>query len=344
MTMSRRQALAMLVATAAAWRLPATAQPATAPAAGGLWPSKPVRFVVGAAAGGSASDTVTRYFAERIGERSGQAVVVDNRPGADGNLAAEVVARSAPDAHTFLVTGNNTHAANVHLYKSLSFDPERDFAPVTTYARVPYVLLVNPERVNVRTLKDFIALAKSTPGKFSYASAAVASRVCVEQLKLAAGFDAVNVVYKSGAQAMVDLLGGHVDFYIADAANALQQTKSGRVVALGVTVAQRLPRRAQPAHHRGVGLPGLRLRLLAGRLGQIRLAGRAGARGQPGHQRRVEFAGRPAAPGETGPAGLPGLARVPAGPAAPGNRALGPGHPFGQDPAQLSAHGRPAVV
>lgn len=234
MTMKRRQALGLLAASAGAWSLPAAAQSP-------VWPVKSARFVVGAAAGGSSSDVVTRYFAERIAERTGQPMVVENRPGADGNLAAELVARSAPDAHTFLVTGNNTHAANVHLYKSLGFDPEKDFAPVTTYARVPYVLLVHPERVRARTLKDFIAQAKAEPGKLSYASAAVASRVGVEQLKLLAGFEAVNVVYKSGAQAMADLLGGHVDFYIADAANGLQQVKAGRAVPLGVTVAQRLP-------------------------------------------------------------------------------------------------------
>ncbi len=232
MKISRRQVIGSLAALAASWRIPSQAQ---------AWPTKPVRFVVGAAAGGSASDILTRYYAERIAERSGQSVVVENRPGADGNLAAEFVARSTPDAHTFLVTGNNTHAANVHLYKSLSFDPERDFAPVTTYARVPYVLLVNPTRVSARNLKDFISLAKASPGKLSYASAAVASRVGVEQLKLLAGFQAVNVPYKSGAQAMADLLGGHVDFFIADAASALQQVRAGRAAALAVTVAQRLP-------------------------------------------------------------------------------------------------------
>ncbi|MCW5258937.1 tripartite tricarboxylate transporter substrate binding protein [Verminephrobacter eiseniae] len=205
------------------------------------WPTKTVKFIVGAAAGGSASDAATRFFANQIAERSKQPVVVDNRPGADGNLAAEVVARSAPDGHTFLVTGNNTHAANVHLYKSMSFDPEKDFAPVTTYARVPYVLLINGNRLAARTLKDFIADARANPGKLTYASAAVASRVGVEQLKLTAKFDAVNVAYKSGAQAMTDLLGGHVDFYIADAVNALQQVQAGRAIALGVTVAERLP-------------------------------------------------------------------------------------------------------
>jgi tripartite-type tricarboxylate transporter receptor subunit TctC len=226
--------MGILTAIGTGWHLPAAAQSAP-------WPTRPVRFVVGAAAGGSASDAVTRYFADRIAERSGQPAIVENRPGADGNLAAEVVMRAAPDAHTFLVTGNNTHAANVHLYKSLAFDPDRDFAPVTTYARVPYVLLAHPSRVAARSLPDFIAYAKANPGKLSYASAAVASRVGVEQLKLSADFDAVNVVYKSGAQAMSDLLGGHVDFYIADAANALPQVRAGRAVALGVTIAQRLP-------------------------------------------------------------------------------------------------------
>lgn len=237
MTIDRRQTVAALAALAAGWRLPASAQ--TEP-----WPTKPVHFIVGAAAGGSASDVVTRYYAEQIAQRSGQAVMVENRPGADGNLAGEFVARSAPDGYTFLVTGNNTHAANVHLYKSMSFDPDKDFAPVTTYARVPYVLLVNPTRVAARTFKDFITLARANPGKLTYASAAVASRVGVEQLKLSAGFEALNVVYKSGAQAMNDLLGGHVDFYISDAASGLRQAGAGRAVALAVTVAQRL--RAAP--------------------------------------------------------------------------------------------------
>lgn len=233
MTIDRRAALAALAGLVGGFSTLAGAQPR-------VWPTKTVKFIVGAAAGGSASDAVTRFFASQIGERSKQPVVVENKPGADGNLAAEQVARAAPDGHTFLVTGNNTHAANVHLYKSLPFDPEKDFAPVTTYARVPYVLLINGDRLAARNLKDFIAHARANPGKLTYASAAVASRVGVEQLKLIASFDAVNVPYKSGAQAMTDLLGGHVDFYIADAVNALQQVNAGKAVALGVTVAERL--------------------------------------------------------------------------------------------------------
>ena len=233
MSIDRRAALTALAGLAAGFGGLVKAQSQA-------WPNRTVKFIVGAAAGGSASDAATRFFSNQIGEHSKQPVVVENRPGADGNLAAEQVARATPDGHTFLVTGNNTHAANVHLYKSLSFDPEKDFAPVTTYARVPYVLLVNANRLAARNLQEFIAYAKANPGKLTYASAAVASRVGVEQLKLSAKFDAVNVAYKSGAQAMTDLLGGHVDFYIADAVNALQQVHAGRAVALGVTVAERL--------------------------------------------------------------------------------------------------------
>jgi len=233
MSIDRRVMLAAMASLATGFTAPANAQAKA-------WPTKTARFIVGAAAGGSASDAVTRFFASQIAEQSKQSMVVENRPGADGNLAAEAVVAAAPDGHTFLVTGNNTHAANVHLYKSLPFDPEKDFAPVTTYARVPYVLLINGSRLPARNLKDFIAHARANPRKLTYASAAVASRVGVEQLKLTAKFEAVNVPYKSGAQAMADLLGGHVDFYIADAANALQQVQAGRAVALAVTVAERL--------------------------------------------------------------------------------------------------------
>ena len=204
------------------------------------YPAKPIKFIVGYAAG-SATDGTARFFAEKIREYTGQAVIVENRPGADGNLAAEVVARSAPDGYTALVTGNSTHAANIHLYKSLAFDPQKDFSPVTTFARVPYILIANPDKVPAKTLKDFIAYAKANPGKLSYGSAAVASRVSVEQLKLlAGGFDAVNINYKASPQAMTDLLGGQVDFYIADAATALVQIRAGRATALGVTLNQRI--------------------------------------------------------------------------------------------------------
>jgi len=206
---------------------------------GQAYPAKPIKFIVGYAAG-SATDATTRFFADKIREYTGQPVLVENRPGADGNLAAEAVARAAADGYTALVTGNSTHAANIHLYKSLPFDPQKDFAPVTTFARVPYILIANPDKVPAKTLKDFIAYAKANPDKLSYGSAAVASRVSVEQLKLFAGFNAVNVNYKASPQAMTDLLGGQIDFYVADAATALVQIRAGRATALGVTLNQRI--------------------------------------------------------------------------------------------------------
>jgi tripartite-type tricarboxylate transporter receptor subunit TctC len=203
------------------------------------YPNRPIRFVVGYAAG-SATDATTRFFAERIREATGQSVLIENRPGADGNLAAEAVARAPQDAYTALVTGNSTHAANVHLYRKLNYEPFKDFAPVTTFARVPYMLIANPDKVPARTLPGFIAFARANPGRLSYASAAVASRVSVEQLRLLAGFEATNVNYKASPQAMTDLLGGQVDFYIADAATALAQVRAGKVVPLGVTITARL--------------------------------------------------------------------------------------------------------
>ena len=207
---------------------------------GQAWPAKPIRMVVGLGAG-SITDTTVRYFSDVIREATGQTVVVENRPGADSNIAATQVAKAAPDGYTALVAGNNTHAANVHLYKRLDFNPDKDFAPVATFARVPYMLIINPTRVPVSNFKEFIAYAKANPGKLSYASATVAGRVSVEQLKLSAGFDALNVTYKTSAQAMTDLLGGQVDFYVPDVATGLAQTKAGKALALAVTVDKRVP-------------------------------------------------------------------------------------------------------
>ena len=229
--MRRRLAAAMAFAGALGAFAPAHAQP---------YPNRPIRLVVGYAAG-SATDMTTRFFAERIRVATGQTVLVENRPGADGNLAAEVVARAGPDAYTALVAGNSTHAANVHVYRKLNYDPYKDFVPVTTFARVPYILIANPAKVPARTLKEFIAFAKANPGKLTYASATVAGRVSVEQLKLDAGFDATNINYKSSPQAITDLLGGQVDFSIADIATALAQSRAGKVTPLGVTIARRIP-------------------------------------------------------------------------------------------------------
>lgn len=153
MFINRRNALVMLASAT-------TTGISHAQAKSIVWPTKTVKFVVGAAAGGSASDAVTRFIGQHISERYKQPVVVENRPGADGNLAAESVARAAPDGSVFLVTGNNTHAANDPLYKFLPWNPEKDFAAVTTLARVPYVSLIDKERGRFRSL----ILARLFPG------------------------------------------------------------------------------------------------------------------------------------------------------------------------------------
>lgn len=213
----------------------AQSQPSSAP-----WPNKPVKFIVGYAAG-SATDGTMRFIAEMMQRYTGQTVIVENRPGVDGNIAAEIVAKSPPDGYTALVAGNSTHSTNIHIYKKLSFDPEKDFAPVATFAQVPYVLIANPSKIPGKSLKEFISYAQANPGKLSYGSAAVASRVTVEQLKSEAKFDAVNVLYKSSPQAMTDLLGGQIDFYVADIMTALTQIRAGKVVPLGVSVNKRVP-------------------------------------------------------------------------------------------------------
>ena len=208
------------------------------------WPTKPVKFIVGYAAG-SVTDSTVSFIGEMMQRYTGQSVIVENRPGVDGNIAAEAVARSPADGYTALVSGNSTHSTNVHLYKKLSFDPEKDFAPVATFARVPYVLLANPEKIPAKSLKEFVAFAKANPGKLSYGSAAVASRVTIEQLKSQAGFDAVNVNYKASPQAMTDLLGGQIDFYVADIVTGMAQVRAGKVVPLGVTVINRVSTAAE---------------------------------------------------------------------------------------------------
>lgn len=231
--LSRRRSVALLAAAGSllAPRVRAQSQ---------AWPSRPIRIVVGLAAG-SITDATTRFFAETIREGTGQPVTIENRPGADSNLAAEAVARSAPDGHTLLVAGNNTHAANIHLYRRLAFDPYKDFLPVATFARVPYLLIVNPDRVPARHFNDFIAYARANPGKLTYGSATVAGRVAVEQLKGLVGFDAVNVSYKGSPQAMADLVGGQIDFYAPDIATGLVQVRAGGAVALAVTIRSRVP-------------------------------------------------------------------------------------------------------
>ncbi|SSW66821.1 hypothetical protein AVE30378_02308 [Achromobacter veterisilvae] len=201
---------------------------------------KTVHVTVAYGAGG-ATDTIIRYVADKIREKVGSPVIIENRPGADGNIAAEYVLRQSGDGYNLLVSGPSTHAANASIYKSLAYDPERDFTPLTTLATAPYFLVVNPQRVKAETLQAFIADARASKGSLSFASANVGGRIAGERFRAMTGISAVNIPYRASTQAMTDLLGGQYDFYFCDAVTATPQMRAGKIRALAVSTATRVP-------------------------------------------------------------------------------------------------------
>ena len=211
----------------------------TGPVAAQSYPAKPVTFVVPFAAG-SATDQLARALGQSLTEQSKQAVVVDNKAGASGMLAAQGVARAAPDGYTVLITTNTTHAANEHLYKKLSYDPVKDFAPVTALGKGSQVLVVNAASP-YKSVADLLAKAKKEPGKLSFGSGSSSSRVAGELFKQMAGVELLHVPYKSNPLAVTDLLGGQIDMMITDNATGLPHIKSGKLRALGVSTLKRSP-------------------------------------------------------------------------------------------------------
>ncbi|SPA34274.1 Extra-cytoplasmic solute receptor [Cupriavidus taiwanensis] len=236
----RRQYGAAVVIGLAAllWGAAAIAQPS--PAAGTERLDKPVRIIVAYGAGG-ASDSIARFVGDGLSRRAGKPVIVENKAGADGNIAAETAVRAAPDAYTLLVSGSSTHAANATIYRKLPYDPEADFTPLATMASTPFVLLVNPKRVQAATFKEFLALARKESSSLSFASANVGGRITGELFKQRAGVKAVNVPYKNSSQAMTDLIGGQFDYYLCDMVTALPQIQAGTVRALAISSAERAP-------------------------------------------------------------------------------------------------------
>ena len=199
------------------------------------YPSKPVRVVVPASPGG-ASDLVARLLSPALGEALGQPFIVENRVASGGIIATQQVAESPPDGHTLLVTFD-TFASNATLFKNLKWDPVRDFAPVMQLCRYPQVLLVHPS-LNVRSVKDFVALAKERGPQLNYASAgpASSSRLAYELFKDVAGIETVPVHYKGGAPALQDLLSGQVQIMLIQGGGPIPQyVRSGKLVALGVS-------------------------------------------------------------------------------------------------------------
>ncbi len=226
-------------------------------AAAGDYPEKPIRFIVPYAAGGT-TDLLSRAIAQKLSEALGQGVVPDNRPGAGGNVGAEIAAKSPPDGYTMLMAPVSPMAINVTLYGSkMAFNPEKDFAPVTLVAKVPLVVVVNPS-VPAKTLLELIALAKSKPGQLNYGSAGNGSsnHLVGEMLKTAAGINMVHIPYRGGGPGMMALVAGQIDVLIGQVPTVTPMVNAGRLRALAVSGAQRSPALPDVPTMAEAGLPG----------------------------------------------------------------------------------------
>jgi tripartite-type tricarboxylate transporter receptor subunit TctC len=203
------------------------------------WPSKPIRWVVPYPPGGG-TDVIARIMQNRMSEGLGQPIVIENRGGAGGAVGTEVAARSAPDGYTFLFT-LSSHTINPLLYK-LSYDVERDFAPVSLIVSVPQLIAANPA-TPYKTMQDVVAAAKAEPGKLSFASVGngTPSHIAGELLKLKTGIQLLHVPYKGGGPAVTDTIGGQVPLIFVTAPAALSHVRAGKLHALAVTTLKRSP-------------------------------------------------------------------------------------------------------
>jgi len=203
------------------------------------YPNKPIRLVVPYPAGSSSNDIMARFLAQRLNGPLGQQVLVENRPGAGGNVGSEFVAKQAPDGYTLLVATNGPQAIAPSVFK-LNYDSQKDLTPVAMIANVPYMLVIHPS-LPARNVKEFIALAKKRPGQMLFASSGNAGtpHLCWELLKSMANIDIVHVPYKGGAPAMMDTIGGQTHMYCSGLIAAGPQIKAGKLRALGMGTLQR---------------------------------------------------------------------------------------------------------
>ena len=203
------------------------------------YPSKAVRMIVGFPAGGT-SDIMARLTGQKLSEAWGQTFIIDNRPGAGGNIGTELVAKAAPDGYTLLVSPGSTLTSNPAVYSKVPFDTVRDFAPVTIIAGVPNALVVHPS-LPVANVKQLIALAKSRPGQLAYAStgAGQSTHLSAELLKTSAGINLIHVPYKGSAPALTDIVAGQVSVMFDNLPSVLPFIKSGRLKPLAVSSAAR---------------------------------------------------------------------------------------------------------
>lgn len=201
------------------------------------FPSKTITIVVGGTAG-SATDGLARAIAQEMTNETKVPVIIDNKPGANGAIAAQSVARAAPDGYTVFMTTNTTQAANPHLYKKLPYDPVKDFAPVGAIAKGYLVMVTKPD-LPAKSIGDVINLAKKEPGKLSFGAGTSSSRVAVELVQQMTGAELLYVPYKANPPAVTDLIGGQIDMMIVDLAATMSHVKSGKLKALGVTSPKR---------------------------------------------------------------------------------------------------------
>lgn len=229
----RRAHLKALGALALAAALPARAADA--------YPSKTVRLVIPFAAG-SATDSAGRLVAQELSTRLGQQVIVDNRAGAFGQIAAELVARSAPDGYTVFMTTNTTHSANPHLFRQLNYDPVKDFEPIARLGLLPFMVVATND-LPVKNIQEFVAYARANPGRVNVGIAGSGSsqHFAAALFEHQAQVQFTHIVYRGGAPAMTDLVAGRVDIVFSPIVETVQQVRAGQVKALGISRPQRSP-------------------------------------------------------------------------------------------------------
>jgi tripartite-type tricarboxylate transporter receptor subunit TctC len=233
--MKLRLAIAALLALAAV-QVPVLASAQTQTQA---WPSRPITIVVSFGAGGTA-DILARMIGDELSTALGQPVVIENKPGAGGNLGAQTVARATPDGYTLLVSGSPTHSVGPHLFKNLSYDPMKDVPPVAMIAMAPNLLVVNAD-LPAKSVKELVQLARDKPGQITFSSAGIATSgyLAAEMLKSSAKLDMAHVPYKSGPEAVTGVLAGNVSFIFFTVPALLPQVQAGKLRALAITGAER---------------------------------------------------------------------------------------------------------
>lgn len=198
------------------------------------WPSKPIRAIIPFGAG-SATDVVPRIVLEQLSAQLGQPIVVENRGGAGGTIGSAMVAKAEPDGYTILVN-SSAHTITPSIYPNLSYDVARDFAAVAAVGNVPNVLIIAPSK-GLNTVQDFVLAAKAKPGSFNFASVGIGSAVhlSAERFRLSAGYEAVHIPFKGGAEALTEVIAGRVDYYFCPIATALPHIRDGRLLGLAVS-------------------------------------------------------------------------------------------------------------